>query len=446
MIRERLKSRLVADTGWVIFGQAATAALLLLGIRLLTEVVPPEVYGNVALIMSLVSLAANACAMPFTAAGERFLPEMINRHQVETLRLVLMRQAAPLLACAAVLLIAAGAVFPGRFGAGGWTLTLAAALLVATAYREFELHLLIANRRHKEANLWQTSEALVRPLMAVAAVLVLGVNPFSVLLGYLLAVGLLSLVWRPKTNQIAGGENYAPLNARDLVRRIRAYSWPLIPVHLVCTSFESVGNRIIISFFVSPGELGLYVAAQTLIHEAFRRAATALERLFRPVHFQQYAHSAHAQADRTYAAWTASLVVVCVCGVLLVMLLDEWLVTWVFAETYWSAAGLMPLLAAGSALYTLGKLFQQPLLSAKRTGVIMAAGIIGTAAALVAVPLLVWQFGLWGAALAWPVYTGLEVLVVGTVAKPWRIIFRVLRAEASIDASRTGLLAARDQS
>lgn len=44
--------RILAETAWVFAGQGLSALATLIGVRLITEVVPPHVYGAVALAFS----------------------------------------------------------------------------------------------------------------------------------------------------------------------------------------------------------------------------------------------------------------------------------------------------------------------------------------------------------------------------------------------------------
>jgi len=91
------------------------------------------------------------------------------------------------------------------------------------------------------------------------------------------------------------------------------------------------------------------------------------------------------------------------------------------AKSYHAAAGLMPAIAAGCVLHAVGTVAAQPLLAQKRTRTLLQGRVCGAVAALVSIPLLVKLYGLTGAALANPVYFGIEALVLALLAKPWRL-------------------------
>jgi O-antigen/teichoic acid export membrane protein len=62
----------------------------------------------------------------------------------------------------------------------------------------------------------------------------------------------------------------------------------------------------------------------------------------------------------------------------------------------------------------------QPLLAKKRTRVMLLGRICGALAAAISIPLMVKNYGLIGAAMANPIYFGVEALILAMLAKPWR--------------------------
>lgn len=416
-----LRARIVGDTSWVLFGQISTALLLLAGIRVLTELVPPDVYGQVALIMSLVVVANSVCGTPLITAGERYYSELAAAQRVWILRQTLVRLTSSRIALAAVLFIVGGTIFSRAVDINPLMFVAAATLLVATTYREFEVHMLIAGRYHKEASLWQTTDALARPLLAVAVVFLFGANPLSVLLGYLLAIGLVNVMWRRIfCRSICDGRQGLRGVDAELGSRIHKFAWPLVPMQLL-NCFNGFGDRFIIAALLSVTQVGVYAATYTLINEAFYRSAVGLQRIFRPVYFSCYANGDHGKANRVYVIWIGLVALMGITGVVLLILFKDWVAMLLLADTYQSAANLMPLIGAGTALFILGDVFQFRLLAAERTHAVLIGRMCGVIAALCTIPALTAAFGLMGAAAACPVYYGVEAICLGIIAKPWRM-------------------------
>ncbi len=59
---------------------------MLLGIRLLTEFVSPEVFGTVSLLIGIATLGSTLFCNPLLQAAMRFYPELAREGQVPRLR------------------------------------------------------------------------------------------------------------------------------------------------------------------------------------------------------------------------------------------------------------------------------------------------------------------------------------------------------------------------
>src|SRR5690606_18144314 len=70
--------RIFGEASWALIGQVGSGLVLLLGTRIITEMVSPAVYGQVALLTGIVALGVGIFAYPFICAGMRLLPECLN--------------------------------------------------------------------------------------------------------------------------------------------------------------------------------------------------------------------------------------------------------------------------------------------------------------------------------------------------------------------------------
>jgi len=104
----------------------------------------------------------------------------------------------------------------------------------------------------------------------------------------------------------------------------------------------------------------------------------------------------------------------------LLFLTKDWVASLVLAKSYHSAVELIPAVAVGCALHALGTVVSQPLLANKRTRLMLVGRVCGVVTAAISIPLLVKSYGLLGAAIANPIYFGVEALVLAMLAKPWR--------------------------
>jgi len=80
------KKKLLAEGAWVISGKVMVALGTLVGVRLLTEFIPKEVYGTVSLLIGVMTLGNNLFAAPLLSATQRFHSEMSLSGRVPHLR------------------------------------------------------------------------------------------------------------------------------------------------------------------------------------------------------------------------------------------------------------------------------------------------------------------------------------------------------------------------
>jgi len=421
--------RIVGDASWALLGQVGSGVVLLVGTRIITELVSPEVYGQVALLTGLVALGVGIFAYPFICAGMRLLPECLEKGQRPALHRVVRGLATRSTAIAVLFLAFGGAVYSHMTGFDPGLFGVAALLFFATVRREMGFQLLIGERRQREASLWQTSDSLLRPLFAILLVWLWGANAAWVLLGYALASIAANTVWsfvhRPKRNEKV---RHRPAVLRNLKRDVWAYAVPLMPMELLAW-FSGLGDRYIVGYLMSAADVGVYAAAYTLTNEAFNRSAIVLLRTFQPVYFQHFSAGRKGQAFRIFWIWLGCVAAMGVAGVAALLVLKDWVAALLLAKTYSSAAVLMPIIGAGCALQALGMVAAQPLLAVKRTRPLLVGRLSGAVSAAVAIPLMIQQYGLIGAAMAAPVYFGVEAFIMVLLARPWRMIGAARRDE-----------------
>lgn len=417
LLREK---QLFGDAFWALCGQLLSAFALLAGIRVLTELVTPEIYGQVALLNGFIALGVAVFAYPFICAGMRMVPECLNNRERSDLYGVVSSLTIWATALAIGLLILGGFLYGYLSHSGIVLFMLAGVLLAVTVRRELGIQLLIGERKQRGASLWQTSDSVLRPLLAISLVVWGGAKAEWVVLGYILASMLSNSVWARlvKARIVIGKRSVSPRNFR---RDVWNYALPLIPMELIFW-FNGLGDRYVIGYFMTAAEVGLYAATYMIINEAFNRSAMVLLRIFQPVYFQSCSQNQSREGFRILWLWLTCVLGLGVAGVSLLLITKEWVASWLLAKTYHSAVDLMPAIAVGCALHALATVVSQPLLANKRTRTLLWGRLCGAVAAIITVPLMVKNFGLIGAALANPIYFGVEMLVLVALAKPWRCI------------------------
>ncbi|MDO9267828.1 MAG: lipopolysaccharide biosynthesis protein [Methylobacter sp.] len=417
LLKER---RLFGDAFWALFGQVLSACALLAGTRVLTELVTPDIYGQVALLNGFVALGVTLFSYPFICAGMRILPECLNKGERAALYGVVARLTARSTALAISLLVLGGVTYSYISHSEVWLFMLAGILLIVTVRRELGIQLLIGERKQRGASLWQTSDSILRPVLAVSLVLWGGQKAEWVLLGYIAASLISNTIW----SLVLGAKpdkNKGSIITRNFRADVWAYALPLIPVELIFW-INGLGDRYIIGYLMTAAEVGLYAATYMIINEAFNRSAMVLLRTFQPIYFQSYSENRSKEGFRILWIWIGCVVALGIVGVSLLLVTKDWVASMVLAKSYHSAVELMPAIAVGCALHALGTVVAQPLLANKRTRLLLLGRVCGAVTAAISIPLMVKDYGLLGAAMANPIYFGVEALVLAMLAKPWRNI------------------------
>ncbi len=392
------RSRLLAEGGWVSAGVVASGLGTLAGIRLLTELVPPGIFGTVSLVLGAVAFSSNVLCTPQLHAASRFYPEAVGSDgDLPRFRATLARGLRPAVALAAALVLAGGAAWSAWTGRLGWPIfALAAALLAVEVGRLYEMSLLNAARRQRRYACWDAAESWARPLAAALAVVAWGAESESLLLGYLAATASLLWLFRRLDGRRPHGD--AEVDP-ELAREVRSYMLPLVPLALL-SWIHSVGERYLLGGLVDVGAVGVYVAAYALVQRPLSLAPRILLTTLRPAYFEAVSSSRHGRERRTLRLWlgTAALVLALAAGA--IYLAKDLLVSLLLAESYRGAAALLPVLAIGLSCQFLSQIFNTVSLAHKRSREVLYTEIGAALAALGGGVVLILRFGLMGAALA----------------------------------------------
>lgn len=404
------RGRLLREGAWVALGQGLSAIAAIVSIRIMTELLAPEQFGRLTLLIALAALALGLASTPILQAVFRFYPEWQQAGQVGRLRRVCRKASSKAVMLAASLLVFAGILLGSVTGEPLVVFFLVALLLVVDAVRSFELAFLNAARRQASAAMVLAADAWSRPIVAVVVVSLLGPSAEAGLAGYLLGAGLalgLIKVLLPANHDLATPSE--DMNAeRGLALALRNYSLPLIPLAFFGW-FGGTGDRYVIAGMLSLGEVGMYAAAFGLASRPFLMLAGVIEQTYRPV-----LHTAVAEADRLAIETTKRRVLavtgaVAVSGVVCFFGLSKVIATLLLAEEYRAAASLMPWIAMGYGFLMIAGVYTRLCYAFDATRSILLLSVVASLIGLITLFVGLSAFGLMGAALVVPVRYFIEM-------------------------------------
>jgi len=387
--------RIVREGVLIGLGQAAAVLGGLVGVRLLTELLPPTVYGEVVLLTGLAALGTGLFCAPFQQALLRHYPDARNAGAVRAFR----REAGRILglgaAALAVLLVAAGAL-----RGSGAAFAAAAALVAVDAWRSFESGLLNGERRQADYMVRTGLDAWARWLAGAALAFWLGPAALHVLVGFVLGSGVVGLalrhrIVRGKAEESSARETWGAQRRAAFL----AYALPLVPLAALNWIF-SMGDRYVLAASWSTAATGVYVAAYGLASQPFIAVNNMIHNTLRPVLYDAVAAGDVAKERRTLRIWIAVVVTVMVLGWAALSLLAGPLCRLLLGPAYQKASALVPLLAAAYALQGIQQTFEIMLFAHAGTKRLVALQAVAAAASLVLYLVLIPAGGARGAAQA----------------------------------------------
>lgn len=421
--------RILREGSWAAIGQAATALGLLLGTRALTELTPPSVFGTFTLLLGLYFLGRSVFCVSVLQAALRFYPDLAARGEIQTLRRIVSRlltrtMAIPIGAC-----VIGGIVYSALSARPFLPFVILAALLGSDAARSYETNYFVAARRQKIASLLDSAESLLRPVLAMAAILLLGAGSSTILAAYLTAsLGVFLMARRLVARDTVRTPREEGRDDASLAHDILGYALPLMPMAVVIW-ISGLSDRYIIGQMMGREEVGIYAAAYGLMSTPFLMAHGILDRTLTPPYFSAVSAGDRQAERRLFRVMLAGTIGICGAGVLCVGVLKTWIAALLLAPSYRVSAGLMPWIALGNGILATEFVLAKYRYAHKQTRDILVVQTVGAAAALLTTIPMVRLHGVWGAAWACPIYYAAQLA--------FSILLRRVRKDAANDVSAT---------
>lgn len=413
MARERT---LINDGMWVATLQGFAALGQLAGIRMLTEVLPPAVFGEFSLWFGMVALVATGLANPTMQAMLRYYPEYALRAQGALVKSAMRKQLARLAAWVLPVFMA-GAIATLYLGLADMALLgLLAALVAVEIVRMQNMALLNAVRAHRAYGIWAVLDSWGRPLLASLMIVQMGASPTLVLAGYLLSSLLSWAVMR----QFVPRDKNPPKSDSDqvLASRLWKYTLPLLPLGILGWA-SGMADRYMIGALLSPADVGLYVAIYGLASRPMVMLGSIVETTIRPA-YQHALITRDTPRAQAYLRKWALLIVAGSCVAITVSWVGHsWIAALLLGENYRTASYLLPWIVGGYALLVLSHIANRVCYANEDTQKILLVETSGALFAVVIGLACIHQAGLWGAAVAVPLYFGGQLFVSYVFARPW---------------------------
>ncbi len=368
--RERIR-RLSKEGAWIVFGQATAVLGSLASVRLLTELLDPMAYGELALGMTVAAVVNQTVIGPLGNGVARFYAPAQERGDLggylnAVRRLV---SAATMLIVLMIMLTVAGLVFAGRTR---WIEITTAALIFATltGYNTILSGIQNAARQRSIVALHQGMESWARFVVAAGLLLWLGATSTVAMVGYAVAVVLVL------GSQYAFFRKTVPRNAtvkngvRGWQEQIWKYSWPFGAWGIFSWA-QQASDRWALELFATTQEVGFYAALFQLGYYPMSMATGMAMQFLGPIFYQLAGDASDrrrnenvSRLSRRLTAWTLVLTgAVC----LMAFLFHAQIFRILVAKEYAAVSYLLPWMLLAGGIFTAGQTMSLDLMSQMKT-------------------------------------------------------------------------------
>ncbi|NWF72392.1 MAG: lipopolysaccharide biosynthesis protein [Nitrospirae bacterium] len=389
--------------------QIVAALGQIIGVRLLTEVLTPAVFGEIALILGVSTLVTSIVVHPTMQALLRYHAEYahlgssspVERTAVQAI-LKNVWFALPVSIPLGILAVAAGWI----------SIPVALLLLVLMAADGMQMvrtTIMNASRQHHRYGAWQIAESWGRPLLAYAATSWLGIHPEIVLSSFIaVTVGIYG-VMRYTAGPAPGGTHVCHVDEGNLLRTFQSYARPLTPLGLLGW-LSGMADRYMIGGLLSVQSVGMYAAVYGLASRPILMLSSIAETSIRPVYYSAVMRKDLQESRKHLVLWFA--IVFCSGTALCVLfsLFHHELAKLLLGPAFREASYLMPWIAGGYVLFALYHIAVRVCLAHDAPHLVTATEAGRAVLALAIGFLFIKMYGLYGAAIAVPIYCGVQLL------------------------------------
>jgi len=420
-LRSERFSRLSKEGFWIVLGQAMAVVGSLVGVRLLTELLDPAAYGELALGMTVATLVNQTILGPLANGVTRFYAPAVEQGDLggylnAVRRLVL---AATGIIVFMILLAVTGLMVVGRTQ---WIVIAIAAFIFAilSGYNSILSGIQNAARQRSIVALHQGMESWARFLVAAGFLLWLGATSKVAMVGYAMAVILVL------GSQYVFFRKIVPQNVteankkRSWQEQIWKFSWP-ISIFGIFTWIQLASDRWALELFATTQDVGRYAVLLQLGYYPMSMVSGMAIQFLAPIFYQRAgdASDSRRNANVNSLSWRLTGLTLGVTGAaFLVALLFHAQIFLIFvAKKYGPVSHLFPWVLLAGGMFAAGQTIALNLMSQMKTHTMMVAKVITALLGVTFNFAGAYWYGTTGIVIAGILFSGLYFLWMAVLSK-----------------------------
>lgn len=380
VIRLPLLERLFKESFWIALGQAMAMLGLLVGVRLLTELLDPSAYGELALGMTISTLINQILLGPLGGGVIRFYAPAVEQGDVAGYLTAVRRMVwmATGVVGLIVLITVAGLLAAGR---DEWVILAVSALIFATisGYNAILSGIQNAARQRSIVALHQGLESWIRFAIAIGLIYWLGASSGVAMAGYVTATLIIFMSQSIFFRKIGAAGKTLGDNVQTWRKQIWEFSWPM-SIFGIFTWGQLVSDRWALEHFSETREVGLYAVLYQLGYYPMTIASGMMIQLLIPILYQKAGDATDSRriTDVSCLSWRLTwLTLGLASGIsFLAFPFHEQIFSLFVAKEYLSVSYLLPWMLLSGGVFAAGQTIALNLMSQMKTRLMMTVKIV----------------------------------------------------------------------
>lgn len=408
---------------WIVLGQIVTVMGMLALVRVLTEYLSPDEYGQLTLGLTIAGLVNQVVMGGINNGIGRYYSISAEKGDLWGY----LRASGQLLGYATIVVVIISVVLLSSLFVTNYShwIGLAIAVLVfsiLSGYNSALSGVQNAARQRAIVALHNGMNAWLKIAFAMGAVLWFGSDSTAVVMGYTLSALIITasqLVFLKRLMRRQGVSRSSESH-EAWVRKMWQFSWPFSAFGIF-TWAQQVSDRWALEAFATTQDVGHYAVVFQLGYAPIGMMTGLMMTFIGPILYQRSGaatdHARNASVHSIVWRITQASIAVTVAAFSFTWFLHEWLFRWLVAEAFRDVSHFLPWVVLAGGLFAAGQMLSLKLMSEIRSRSLLQVKIVTAILGVLANVLGAWWFGIEGVLAGLVVYSSVYLLWMIYIAR-----------------------------
>lgn len=419
-------SRLSKEAFWIAFGQVMALVGALVGVRLLTGLLSPEEYGNLALGMTLAVLVNQIIFGPLSNGITRFYAPSFEQGDLSgylnsVRRLVFLASEITIFILVFIVVILLGV------GRTEWIFISTASIIFAafSGCNSVISGIQNAARQRSIVALHQGLDSWLKFLIAAGLLIWLGATSSIAMIGYAIGGAFVLISQYLFLRKIFTNHVTSKANEKKWQDKIWRFSWPFA-AYGIFTWSQLASDRWALQLFSSTQNVGLYALLYQLGYYPMSLATGMVGQFLSPIFYQRAGDATDNQrnADVKKLVWrfAAFAIILTIIAFLIALFFHAQIFRIFVGEKYAIVSNLLPWMLLAGGIFAAGQILTTNLMINLKTQTMMVAKIVTALLGIVFNFIGAYWFGIIGIVIATNLFSLLYFIWMVVISKSKSII------------------------